>query len=117
MRDKTAPRDWTNSAVPLLVALPRNQVGRGALVLGSVFGIIKNRAAGSNQQCGSLNFLVLASVLASMLASMLANATLGIFFRLEVLDFDLFLCWHFIFLSGWFVLLCPWRRRAIDARL
>ena len=45
------------------------------------------------------------------------NAALGVFLWLEVLDFDLlsFLCWHFIFLSGWFVLV-QWRRRAI-ARL
>ncbi|PYL03401.1 MAG: hypothetical protein DME31_06640 [Verrucomicrobia bacterium] len=45
------------------------------------------------------------------------TAAFGVFLWLEVLDFDLFLtfCWHFIFLSGWFVL-CQWRRRAI-ARL
>jgi hypothetical protein len=45
------------------------------------------------------------------------TAAFGVFLWLEVLDFDLFLCWHFSFLSGWFVLVCPWRRRAIDARL
>jgi hypothetical protein len=37
-----------------------------------------------------------------------ANAALGVFFRLEVLDFDFltFLCCHFIFLSRWVGLLC-----------
>jgi hypothetical protein len=44
---------------------------------------------------------------------------LGVFFGFEVLDFDFlsFFCCHLSFLSGWLVLLCPWRRRAIDARL
>ena len=64
---------------------------------------------------------VLTGMLAGMLASMLADvqdAALGVFLRLEVLDFDFlsFLLCHFNFLSGWFGL-CPWHRRAIDARL
>jgi hypothetical protein len=48
-----------------------------------------------------------------------AQAALGVFFGFEVLDLDVFLtflCCHFIFLSRWVGLLCPWRRRAIDAR-
>ena len=55
---------------------------------------------------------------AGVIAFVQADAALGVSLRLEVLDFDLFLtfCWHFIFLSGWFVL-CQWHRRAIDARL
>jgi hypothetical protein len=46
------------------------------------------------------------------------NAAFGVFLGLEVLDFDLltFLCWHFMFLSGWFVL-SQEHRRPIDARL
>ena len=49
-------------------------------------------------------------------------AALGVFFWLEVLDFDrflTFLCCHIIFLSGWFgwFVLCQEHRRAIDARL
>jgi hypothetical protein len=46
------------------------------------------------------------------------TAAFGVFLWLEVLDSDFltFLCWHFIFLSGWFVL-CQEHRRAIDARL
>jgi len=96
----------------------------------------KNRTGGSNQQCGSLTFLaapgaelawvelawgvvarrvVARGVVARSVVA--RKAALGVFLWLEVLDFDLlsFLCWHFIFLSGWFVL-CQWRRRAI-ARL
>ena len=45
-------------------------------------------------------------------------AAFGVFFGLEVLNFDRFLsffCCHIIFLSGWFVL-CQEHRRAI-ARL
>ena len=47
------------------------------------------------------------------------SAAFGVFFGLEVLDFDRFLtffCCHIIFLSGWFVL-CQEHRRLIDARL
>ena len=85
---------------------------------------IKNRTAGSNQQCGSLTFLAapgveLAWVVLAwgVVGRRVEKAALGVFLWLEVLDFDLlsFLCWHFIFLSGWFVLV-QWRRRAI-ARL
>ena len=46
-------------------------------------------------------------------------AAFGVFFGLEVLDFDRFLTFfrcHIIFLSGWFVL-CQEHRRPIDARL
>ena len=46
-------------------------------------------------------------------------AAFGVFFGLEVLNFDRFLsffCCHIIFLSGWFVL-CQEHRRLIDARL
>ena len=47
------------------------------------------------------------------------NAALGVFFGFEVLDLDFltFLCCHLSFLSSWVGLLCPWHRRAIDARL
>ena len=90
---------------------------------------IKNRTEGSNQQCGSLTFLAAPGVelawgvvarrvvARGVVARSVQKAALGVFLWLEVLDFDLlsFLCWHFIFLSGWFVLV-QWRRRAI-ARL
>ena len=95
---------------------------------------IKNRTGGSNQQCGSLTFLAAPGVelagvelawgvvarrvvARGVVARSVQKAALGVFLWLEVLDFDLlsFLCWHLIFLSGWFVLV-QWRRRAI-ARL
>jgi hypothetical protein len=63
----------------------------------------RGRTAGLNQQCGFLTLLVLTSVLASVLATVLADvladvlagsvradAALGVFLRLEVLDFDRF---------------------------
>jgi len=90
------------------------------------FGIIvKDRAAGSNQQCGSLTFLVAAGTVlngtvlngtvlnGTVLNGTVLNGTVlngtaafGVFLGLEVLDSDFltFLCCHIIFLSGWFVL-------------
>jgi hypothetical protein len=44
-------------------------------------------------------------------------AALGVFFRFQVLHFDFLLSRHVMFLSGCLVLVCPWHRRAIDARL
>jgi hypothetical protein len=51
---------------------------------------------------------VLGAVLRAVLRAVVAGSTgtydfyaaLGVFFRLEVLEFDLSLCSHFIFLSG-----------------
>ena len=86
---------------------------------------------GSNQQCGSLTFLVaVGTVGAGTVGTGTVGtgtvgtgtarhyAAFGVFFWLEVLDFDIltFLCCHIIYLSGWFVL-CQEHRRAIDARL
>ena len=47
---------------------------------------------------------MLSGMLPGMLPGVQANAALGVFFRLEVLDFDFlsFLLCHFSFLSGWF---------------
>ena len=83
---------------------------------------------GSNQQCGSLTFLVAAGAVLTgtvLTGAVLTGAVLtgtvltgtvltgtvltgtaafGVFLWLEVLDFDFltFLCCHIIFLSGWF---------------
>jgi hypothetical protein len=79
----TAPRDRTNSAVPLLGAPPRGQ--RGGVLVGGALGLM---ACGTMEAGTVAAGTVAAGTVEAGTAS--PHAAFGVFFWLEVLDFDLF---------------------------